>query len=163
MEAAQHNNALPTAQQQHCTAVGKLVAKYRIALQNRTLPMLCKLSQYSRVSIPRSIPGQQIVSQVSSVSLFWRMRSLKLREQVLCTLGGVGSKERATAAVIIMWSGEAGNVRDCGNCGIISAALYLVTSNYYNVPPTCGAAALTCYWSRTSADFETKLLSKMLF
>ena len=38
MEAAQHNNALPTAQQQ-CTAVGKLVAKYRIALQNRTLPM----------------------------------------------------------------------------------------------------------------------------
>ena len=39
MEAAQHNNALPTPQQQQCTAVGKLVAKYRIALQNRTLPM----------------------------------------------------------------------------------------------------------------------------
>ena len=115
--------------------------------------------------------GRPLVSRswvrVSSVSLFWRMRSLKQREQVLCSLGGVGITERATTAVIIMWSGgaDAGNVRDCG---IISAALYLVTSNYYNVTPPCGAAthqaaALTCYWSRTAADFETKLLSKMLF
>ena len=145
MEAAQHNNALPTAQQQ-CTAVGKLVAKYRIALQNRTLPMqalaifACIDPTVARWSADRESGCQEcfpiLTDEESEAAGTGSVQSGRCGQHGACHYSRHHHVIR-----------DAGNVRDCG---IISDALYLVTSNYYDVPPTCGAAthqaaALTCY------------------
>ena len=126
MEAAQHNNALPTAQQQ-CTAVGKLVAKYRIALQNRTLPMQA-LAIFACID-PTVAPWS--ADRESGVECF---PILTDEESEAAGTGSVQSGRCGQHGAchynrhhhVIR---DAGNVRDCG---IISAALYLVTSNYYN-------------------------------
>ena len=144
MEAAQHNNALPTAQQQ-CTAVGKLVAKYQIASQNRTLPMqaLAIFACFDPTVAPWSADRE------SGVECF---PILTDEESEAAGTGSVQSG-RCGQHGACHYSSHHHVIRDAGNvrdCGIISAALYLVTSNYYDVPPTCGAAnhqaaALTCY------------------
>lgn len=126
MEAAQHNNALPTAQQQ-CTAVGKLVAKYRIALQNRTLPMQA-LAIFACID-PTVAPWS--ADRESGVECF---PILTDEESEAAGTGSVQSG-RCGQHGACHYSRHHHVIRDAGNvrdCGIISAALYLVTSNYYN-------------------------------
>ena len=142
----QHNTT--THYQQHNSSAPQLASLLQnIELLCRTGLFLCKLSPYSRVSIPRSPAGQQIVSQ--GVECF---PILTDEESEAAGTGSVQSG-RCGQHGACHYSRHHHVIRDAGNvrdCGIISAALYLVTSNYYDVPPTCGAAthqaaALTCY------------------